>query len=59
MDVEVHETRCDDLAFHIADDGTIWRREASPDRRDLSVLNEHIGGIIQVAARIDDATALQ
>src|SRR2546430_17608318 len=49
VDVEVHEPRCDDPALDVADKGTIRRREAAPDRRDLSVLNKHTGGALPAA----------
>ena len=59
MHVQVHETRRDDFALHVADEGAIGGRKATADARDFPVLDQHVRGPVHVAAGVDDPPALQ
>src|SRR5207249_2863281 len=59
MDVDVHESRRDDRAAHVAHGGSVRCAEARAHGGDAAVLDQHGSGRVQVAARVHRPAALE
>ncbi len=59
VDVYVHEAGGHDVAPHVPHLGIVGSAEPRPDRGDLAILDEDIGGLVEAPARVDHATTAQ
>src|SRR5213594_152683 len=59
MHVDVHESRRDDRAAHVAHRGSGRCAEARAHGGDAAVLDQHVRGLVQVAARVHHPAALE
>src|SRR2546427_2954991 len=59
MDIDVHESRRDDRAAHVAHSRSGRCAEPRAHGGDAAVLDQHVRGLVQVAARVHHAAALE